>query len=237
MVRISRSEAFDGAGLVRVYLDEVLRPGHRQHRLDALLYAGELERAACGAGLTVQVHEAADGRAVDVAHRREVDDNAALARGDQLLDGAGELRQQRVHEARFADAHDRDAVGLFGSDVHSDTPPRRTAARRRGSTGCLSCSRRIWRPSSMRPRLIRDFTVPSGRPSLSAISWYDSSCRSRSTTAVRSAGGSVSSACRSIARKSWCSAMACGPRSAEAGCRFVASTSCAIVCRSLRTLR
>ena len=38
---------------------------------------------------------------------------------------------------------------------------------------------------------MRDFTVPSGSPRRSAISWYDSSCRSRSTTAVRSVIGSV----------------------------------------------
>src|SRR5688572_22882301 len=66
MVRISGSEAFDGAGFVGVYLDEVLRAGHREHRLDALLDAGELERAAGGARLPVQIHEAADRRAVHV---------------------------------------------------------------------------------------------------------------------------------------------------------------------------
>src|SRR5215203_1550187 len=60
IVRISGSEAFDGAGLIRVYLDEILRPGHRQHRLDSLLHAGELQRAAGGAGLAIQVHQAAD---------------------------------------------------------------------------------------------------------------------------------------------------------------------------------
>src|SRR3954447_12756425 len=83
MVRISGSEAFDGAGFVGVYLDEVLRPGHRQHRLDALLDPRELERAPRGTRLPVQIHEAADGRAVDVSDRREVDDDAALAGGDQ----------------------------------------------------------------------------------------------------------------------------------------------------------
>src|SRR4029078_10352412 len=56
----------------------------------------------------------------------------------------------------------------------------------------------------MRPRLMRDLTVPSGSPRRSAISWYDSSCRSRSTTAVRSVIGSVSSAWRSCAFRAWC---------------------------------
>src|SRR5687767_13854528 len=57
MVRISGSEAFDGAGLIRVYLDEVLRSRHGQHRFDPFLDAGELQRAAGGAGLPVEVHQ------------------------------------------------------------------------------------------------------------------------------------------------------------------------------------
>src|SRR4051794_40644740 len=81
IVRISGSEALDGAGLVRMNLDEVLRAGHREHRLDALLDAGELQGAADGAGLPVEIHEAADRRAVDIADRREVDDPPPLARG------------------------------------------------------------------------------------------------------------------------------------------------------------
>src|SRR5829696_8628605 len=64
MVRISGSEAFDGAGFVGVYLDEVLGPGHRQHRLDPLLDAGQLQGAAGGARLAVEIHQAADGGAV-----------------------------------------------------------------------------------------------------------------------------------------------------------------------------
>src|SRR5262245_9990807 len=75
-----RSEAFDGARLIRVYFDEVLRAGHRQHRLDALLDTGELERAPGRRRLAVEVHQAADGRAVDVADRRQVDDDPLLAR-------------------------------------------------------------------------------------------------------------------------------------------------------------
>src|SRR5690349_14918481 len=63
MVRISGSEAFNGAGFVGVHLDEVLRSRHRQHRLDAFLDARELERAAGGVGLAVEIHQAADRRA------------------------------------------------------------------------------------------------------------------------------------------------------------------------------
>src|SRR5688500_10597648 len=68
-VRISGSEAFDGAGFVRVYLDEILRPRHRQHRFHALLDAGQLERPAGGIGLAVEIHQAADRRAVHVPDR------------------------------------------------------------------------------------------------------------------------------------------------------------------------
>src|SRR5262245_64399350 len=78
MVRMSGSEAFDGAGLVGVYLDEVLRAGHREHRLHALLDAGQLQRAARGVRLAVEIHEAPDRGAVDVAHRREVHDDPAV---------------------------------------------------------------------------------------------------------------------------------------------------------------
>src|SRR5687767_3064787 len=49
-----RSEAFDGTGLIWVYFDEILRAGHRQHRLDALLHAGELQRSARRRRLAVQ---------------------------------------------------------------------------------------------------------------------------------------------------------------------------------------
>src|SRR5258708_35562200 len=93
MVRISGSEAFDGAGLIRVYLDEVLRARHGEHRLDAFLDARELQRAAGGRGLAVEVHQAADRGAVDVAHGGQVDDHAALAGGDQFLHRRRELRQ------------------------------------------------------------------------------------------------------------------------------------------------
>src|SRR5206468_11158050 len=53
-------EAFDGGRLVGVYLDEVLRAGHREHCLDALLDAGELQVTAGAVHLAIQVHEAAD---------------------------------------------------------------------------------------------------------------------------------------------------------------------------------
>src|SRR5258708_25147580 len=60
MVRISGSEAFDGAGLIRVYLDEVLRARHGEHRLDAFLDARELQRAAGGGRLAVHGPQASD---------------------------------------------------------------------------------------------------------------------------------------------------------------------------------
>src|SRR5215471_12625707 len=118
MVRMSGSEAFDGAGLVGVYLDEVLRAGHREHRLDPLLDAGQLQRAARGVGLPVEIHEAPDRGAVDVADRREIHDDPAFARGDEFLHRRGEFGEERIHEAGLAHADDRDAAGVFGRDVH-----------------------------------------------------------------------------------------------------------------------
>src|SRR3954469_22499350 len=95
MVRMSGSEAFDGAGFVGVHLDEILRSGHRQHRLDALLHAGELQVAAGVVHLAVEVHETADGGAVDVGDRRHVDQDVLLAGGDEAADRGREVREDR----------------------------------------------------------------------------------------------------------------------------------------------
>src|SRR5262245_54899791 len=82
IVRISGSEAGEGSGLVRVDLNEVLRAGHRQHGLDPLLNARQLQLAARGLHETVTVHQAADGGAVDVGDRRQVDQLISVALGD-----------------------------------------------------------------------------------------------------------------------------------------------------------
>src|SRR5215470_15395093 len=86
---ISDSEASDGARLVGMDFDEVLRAGHRQHRLDALLDVRELELSSGAADLAVQIHEAADGRTVDVGDRREVDQDVAVAARHERGDGGG----------------------------------------------------------------------------------------------------------------------------------------------------
>src|SRR5258708_27099620 len=116
MVRMSGSEALDGAGLVGMDLDEVVRARHGEHGLDPLLDAGELQCSTGGAGLPVEVHQAGDRRAFHVAHGREIDDHAALARSDQLLHARRELPQERVPPAGFPDPYDRDAVSGFGRD-------------------------------------------------------------------------------------------------------------------------
>src|SRR5439155_13973137 len=96
--RILSPEAFDGARLVGVYLDEILRPRHRQHRLDPFLDAGELEVAAGGVDLAIEIHQAADGGAVDVGHRRQIDENVAFAGGDQTADRGGEVPEEWIDE-------------------------------------------------------------------------------------------------------------------------------------------
>src|SRR5262245_8456528 len=83
MMRMSGSETCERTRLVRVDLNEVLRSGHRQHRLDALLYAGQFQVAAGVLHQPVAVHQATDGGAIDVGHRGEVDEDVAPARGNQ----------------------------------------------------------------------------------------------------------------------------------------------------------
>src|SRR5262249_34654198 len=87
MVRMLSPEAPDGARLVSVNLKKVLGAGHRQHRLDPLLDPGELEMAARVVHLAIQIHEAADCRAVHVRDGREIDENFALARIDERAHG------------------------------------------------------------------------------------------------------------------------------------------------------
>src|SRR5438309_910599 len=87
---ISDSEASDGAGLVGVDFDEVLRAGHRQHRFDALLDVGQLQPSAGASHLAVQVHQAADGRTFYIRDGTEIDEDVALAVGDERRDGGGE---------------------------------------------------------------------------------------------------------------------------------------------------
>src|SRR5688572_15550928 len=101
MLRMSGSEALQGRGLVGVDLEEVMRAGHRQHRLDALLQAGQLDDPPGQRRLTMEIHQAADGGAVDVSHRAQVDDNAFLAATDELGRGAREVRQNRIRQARL----------------------------------------------------------------------------------------------------------------------------------------
>src|SRR4029077_2024992 len=119
--------------------------------------------------LAVEIHEAADGGAVHVRDRREIDEDLALARGDQAADRRRKVGKDRIHEPRLADADDRDTAGLFGFDIHQWAPVRLRIA----LLGPESSPRnlRIWRASSVRPRVMGDVTVPSGSRSLSAISW------------------------------------------------------------------
>src|SRR4249919_3293571 len=84
---MSDSEASDGARLVGMNFDEVLRAGHRQHRLDALLDARQLQAPAGAADLAIEVHQAADRRAVHICDRREVDQDVALAARHERGDG------------------------------------------------------------------------------------------------------------------------------------------------------
>src|SRR5215216_2944522 len=90
IVRMLAPEALNGACFVCVQLEKVLRAGHCQHRLDALLHAGQLERRSGGGCLAVQIHKASDRRAVHVGDRRQVDEHLPLSGRDEAEDRAGE---------------------------------------------------------------------------------------------------------------------------------------------------
>src|ERR1051326_3239562 len=121
-------KAFDRGRLVGVNLDEVLRAGHRQHRLDAFLNARELEMPAGRRRLAVEIHQAADRRAVDVRDRREIDQDVLPAGRQQRSDGRRELAEDGIHEARLADAYDGHAADLIGFDIHLKAPGRRAVS-------------------------------------------------------------------------------------------------------------
>src|SRR4051812_4577167 len=231
IIRMLGPEASDGAWLVGMYLDEVLGARHGQHGLHALLDARELQLSARAAHLAVQIHQAADRGAVHIGDRRQVDDDVARAARDERGHGRGEIRENRIHQPRLADADHGDGSGLFGCQVHQCTPVMPLGLK------CWPRSFRICRASSLRPRLIRDFTVPSGSRKAWAISWYESSWRSRIRTAVRSVFGSDASASRSSSTRSRCSRTAiwlCPGAEADSS---AVSTSRSMVSRSFRTLR
>src|SRR6185503_11433731 len=78
MVRmIGLSEALDGRGGVAVYFHELVRAGQGEHRLNPALQRRQLQRGARGRRLAVEIHEAADGGAVEVLDASEVDDDLA----------------------------------------------------------------------------------------------------------------------------------------------------------------
>src|SRR5262245_22498680 len=91
MVRMLHPKALHGARLVGVDLDEVLRAGQGQHRLDPLLDAGQFETTSGAAHLTIEIHQAADRGAVDVGHRRQVDQDVAVPRRHKCGNRPGEI--------------------------------------------------------------------------------------------------------------------------------------------------
>ena len=221
IVRIGlRSEAFDGAGLVGVYLDEVLRPGHRQHRLDALLDAGQLQRAAGGRWSAGRDPSGSRWwrcrRSRPTTGRRSPSARPAAM---QLRHRGREFGEQRIHQPRLADADDGDAAGVFGGEIHSAAPDSRLRRARLRGVGCLSSQplqlTRQLEPAAVDARLHGAFR----QPSRSAISWYDNSCRSRSTTAVRSVAGSLPAPAAAAPADPGARPPHTAPARVDAGCR------------------
>src|SRR5260221_616381 len=87
----------------------------------------------------------------------------------EAFDRVRKIGEDRIHQPRFADADDGDAAAVVGFHIHQLAPVRLSIVPFWPKSSPRSL--RIWRASSVRPRLIRDFTVPSGSRSLSAISW------------------------------------------------------------------
>src|SRR5688500_14469263 len=87
MVRMSASETGQRRRLVGVDFEEVLGAWHRQHRFYPLLAAGVFQGPSGRAVLAVQIHEAANRRAVHVAHRREIHQDLLLSGGHQRGNG------------------------------------------------------------------------------------------------------------------------------------------------------
>src|SRR5207302_8392428 len=79
------------------------------------------------------------------------------------------------------------------------------------ATGKITVEARRVVASIARARLRRDLTVPTGMRSASAISSYDRSLTSRSTTAARKSGGNAFNASRTAASRSRARALASGP--------------------------
>ena len=69
--------------------NEVLRAGQRQHRLDALLHAGQLQMASGAVHLAVEIHQAADRRAVHIGDRRKIDEDVAVPASDERAEHIG----------------------------------------------------------------------------------------------------------------------------------------------------
>ena len=79
--------------------------------------------AAGGGGLAVEIHQAADRRAVDVGDRRQVDEDLALPGGDQAADRGREVAERSDTSARVSPTRTIDDVaGLFGGEIHQYAP-------------------------------------------------------------------------------------------------------------------
>jgi hypothetical protein len=92
------------------------------HGFDAPLYARQLEGAADRLHLAVEIHEAPDRGAVDVADGRHIDQQLPRSTGDERGDRRRELGEQRIHHAGLADPHDGDVLPMIGRKLHSRTP-------------------------------------------------------------------------------------------------------------------
>src|SRR3989454_8517665 len=100
---------------------DLVHAGHGQHRLHAGLQPGELEHAAAVLEQPPHVHEAADRGTVDVAHRREVDDDLAGASLHELPHLGEEGGEVRVGELGLLHPDDLHVAAVRHRQLHHFT--------------------------------------------------------------------------------------------------------------------
>ena len=204
-----------------------------------LLDAGQLQVAAAAVHLAVEIHQAADRRAVHVGDRRQVDQDVALARGDQAGDGGREIGEHRIHQPRLADADDARPCRSVRLS-HSSVGSRARAIVCRSSRRLSSCPRSLRNlprqlgPAAVDARLDRALRQPQPVGDLLVRQLLDVAHQHRRAQRRRAAPPAPAAA---APRDRAARAPPPGPGRATPAPARSASTSRSIVSRSLRTLR
>ncbi len=220
---------------------EVLRAGHREHRLDALLDAAEFQgvprrrwpggRDPSGSRCwRCRYSSPPRGRRRPSCRRRSAADDTE----------PGEVREKRIHQPRLADADDRDISRASDREVHSSTPRpavARSPPMNPAPVGLLSKPQDLpgqFLPPAVDARLHGPFREAQPLGDLMIRQFLDIAKQNRRSGATRAASAAPASAAR---RGRGSRAPPAGWPPEMPGDRSSEVTSRSIVCRSLRTLR